>query len=240
MDIPHPRSTAVIGIVATLIFGAAMAEDFQPGPALLFEMMGTDDCETIPADLPVDQMQSGIEAMQAEGQPLLEAEFEGFFAGTHHGFSLYGSRQSDTGFAAIHSIWGELEDHGLVTLCVLTLQLGNTPFEAGRFQLADFDQLDDAEPGQFVALGVVMELAPTGEQSEQGRDIYRQRIIGEATFASGHFELKEWSEEGFLATMLLTGEVSMEEGDRIQAVSLDAEVHGMSGMQNVPDLSLND
>jgi hypothetical protein len=240
MQILNPRSIATCVIAATLVSGIAMADDFQPGPALLFEMMGTGDCETIPADLPVDQMRSGIEAMQADGQPLLQAEFEGFFAGTRHGFSLYGSRQSDAGFGAIHSIWGELEDHGLVTLCVLTLQLGNTPVEAGRFQVADFAQLDDAEPGQVVALGVVMELASTGEQSEEGRDIYRQRIIGEATFASGHFELKEWSQEGFSGAMQLSGEVSLEESDQAQAVSLEAQFHGMHGMQSVPDISLDD
>lgn len=106
--------------------------------------------------------------------------------------------------------------------------------------MADFARLDNAEPGQVVALGVVMALAPTGEQSDEGRDIYRQRIIGEATFASGQFELNEWSEDGFSAAMQLTGEVSLEQGDQVQAVRLEAEIQGMHGLKNVPDISLGD
>ena len=226
--------------LACLAVMPASAEEFEPGPAMLFEMMGTSDCETIPADLPASQMRAGIEAMLADGQPLSSVEMDGFFSGSHHALSLFGSREPGTGFAAIHSAWVEIEDLGLVTLCVLTAQGSTTPIESGRFDLADFADPEAGGSDDFVALGVLLELAPSGQQTDEGRDIYRQRIIGEAVFDAGQMVLTAVTDETFSGTLELSGRLIMDEGERTESLSLSVELNGLPGMENIPSLSQND
>ncbi len=227
-------------LTTALAFVPTMVEGIGPGPTLLFEMMGSDDCETIPADMPEEELQAGIEGMRAEGLPLTEAQLEGFSAGGRHGYSLFGSYEPRSGFVSMHSIWGEMEDVGRVTLCLITAQSRDVPIETGRFEVADPRGDDSPEPDSIIAMGVVKELAKTGDQTDDGADIFRERILAEVMFTSGHFELEEWSEEGYSATMQLTGEVLMSDDDQTHSLSLEATVNGMPGMTNVPDFSLDD
>ncbi|MGY6631439.1 MAG: hypothetical protein ACXIUL_10575 [Wenzhouxiangella sp.] len=223
---------AVLGLTATV-----NAEEIEPGPALLFELMGTSDCETIPADLPASQMRAGIEAMLADGQPLSTVELDGFFSGSHHALTLFGSRHPDTGFAAVHSAWVEMEDLGLVTLCILTAQGSTTPMAIGEFELADRDA---SGPDDFLAIGILLELAPSGRQSDEGRDIYRQRIIGEAVFDSGQMALTAVSSDTLSGSLSLNGRLILDDGERTEPLSLTAELSGLPEMENIPDLSLDD
>ncbi len=235
------KPTAIRLTLGSIALGCVLASNANadmpgPSPAMLFEMMGTSDCETIPADLPASQMREGVEAMLADGQPLSAVELEGLFSGSHHALTLFGSRHPETGFAAVHSTWVEMEDLGLVTLCILTAQGSTSPMEIGQFDLAE---PDGGEDNEFVALGILLELAPSGRQTDEGRDIYRQRIIGEAVFDSGTLELTALADETVSGTLELHGQLLLDEGERRETLGLTAELNGLPGMENIPDLSLD-
>ncbi len=211
------------------------ADPLPPAPGMLFEMMGTEGCETIPADISAEEMQAGIEAGQEQGQPMIDATMGGFFNGPAYGISLYGSQAPDTGFAALHSMWTELEGRGMVTLCIITAQSSNQAIEAGHVPVADPTSNEVPDSDAMMGMGVVIELAPSSDEST-----YRQRIIGEMLFMSGQFELSEWSEEGYSGTMQLAGEIGLEDGDELHGIEIEASIDGMPGMPNVPDFTLED
>jgi hypothetical protein len=214
----------------------AMADELPLDARTIFEMIGIRYCEPVPSHMPEEDLNNGIAAMQAEGEPLLEGVLGGFMDGRRGGISQFGTRSDRAGFAAVHSIWGARDDGSLATLCLATIQIGDHTAGPGSFRTIGLGELDEASEGDVLVVGVIVTLTPTGRVSERGLDVLSQQTIGELQLGGGVFEISSIGEDAFEGRLKIDGLIRLDEADQDLAFALEAETIGMQTLQRVPTL----
>lgn len=232
-------NAAIRGLLTALLFlhvAPAMAEELPLDARTIVEMIGVRYCEPVPSHMPEDELNKGIAAMQAEGEPMLEGVLGGFMDGPRGGISQFGTRSDRVGFTAVHSIWGARDDGSLATLCLATIQIGDQPAVPGNFRVVDLGKLDEAVEGDVLVVGVIITLTPTGRVSERGLDVYSQQTIGELRLSDGVFELSSIGDEEFEGRLKVDGLIRLDDDDRDLSFAIEAETRGIQTLQRVPSL----
>ena len=236
-----PTRTIFAALLAGLAYAAHAQpadEDFAPDARFVAELIGQEYCEMIPADMPAEALVEGLDALRAEGLPLIAAQLRGFMEGVEAGGSLFGTLgDTDTSFTAVHSLWGELSDGRMATLCLHTVQIGDVPADTGTFAVRGLDALGSAAPGDVVMSGIVATLEDTGNVNERGQRIMRQRTIGEVTLSDGDFSLTAMDGERYSGSMRLQGQVHLDGSESPVALQIDAELNGIRELENVPTVT---
>jgi len=228
--------------LALLLAAAApcpvQAEDDAATPAgLVFDLMGSRACETVPPDMPDDAIEAAYAQLGQDEATPLRGRMQGFMAGERIGVSVFGTRTDDAGLAVVSSVMGPHPAGGHATLCLAMIQLGEVPVVPAEYAVVGAAGLDAASPGDMLVVGWVVKLEPTGRKGDEGKDIYRLAKLGEASVSGGSFTLVSAGAERFEARMEIRGQVQAADGSDPVDFSLEATSWGERGLDRIPALT---